>query len=972
MITPRATRLVRVSDLQAFREAVAALACEGAPLEARDRLVVVPTHAAAEHVVRTIEDSILRAGQAAVVLPDFVTPQELTAHFGSRLTATAPMLPEAEREVLLGVACRAARSRGIEPPFRLRPGLVAEILRFYDELRRRQNDVVDFERRALGVLEPGAATDRGAERLVRQTRFLVAAFQEFERRTAEAGEDEHRLRSRVLETVASRPYRHAVLTVTDEGVDPYGLYPADWDLLARVPGLTRVDLVVTDAVLAGALHERIHHLLPGIEEVRYESERPATAPILLIPAGDDLVHVARDREEEVAAFARLVKVGVRQGTLSSPNRAALVVRQRLPYVYVAREVLRSAGVPCQMFDALPLAGEPYAAALDLVLSAVAANFARVPAVALLRSPHLALASEKDVSALDRALAEAGYLGEIESLERLLHAWRAETTSHSRVALAARAGETLLQAARALVALRTPAPVADHLAVLLTFLSTHERHTAQDHSRLARHLRARSAILSTLRALQQAYTRYDQEPVEVDVVAALVRRWIEGQTFAPRTGDRGVHVVDADSARFGHFEYVHVAGVVEGEWPGSPRRSIFYSPGVLRELGWPPESDRLGGARDAFVDLLRLPTSRLSVSVFALESDALVSRSPLTDEVERAGLDAVEAPTDTHRIFDHEALCAEPAEVRHLPDSTRLWAEWRFRRATGVGRVPGFTDPHQMPAVAVSALERYHECPFKFFAANVLRLEESPEDESTLSPRARGRFVHVVLHRFYEAWDVRGAGPVTPDRLAEARALLAEVAEPLLERLPPSDAALERARLFGSAIATGVADAVLGWEVSRSAEVTGRWLEYRLEGEFTLGATDGRRVGLKGVADRIDLLDGNRLRVIDYKTGSAPVARRALQAPIYALCAQERLEAGDTGAWTIDEAAYLVFSGTRPYVPVVKAGDAARHRVLADARARLFEAVDGVARGEFPPRPYDTTICEWCAYATVCRKDYVDG
>ena len=101
-----------------------------------------------------------------------------------------------------------------------------------------------------------------------------------------------------------------------------------------------------------------------------------------------MVHVARDREEEVAGVARRVKHAVRQGALASPVDAALIVRQRLPYVYVAREVLRSAGVPCQTFETLPLAAEPYAAALDLVLSCVSADFARVPAMALLRSPHV--------------------------------------------------------------------------------------------------------------------------------------------------------------------------------------------------------------------------------------------------------------------------------------------------------------------------------------------------------------------------------------------------------------------------------------------------------------------------------------------------------------------------------------------------------------------------------------------------------
>ena len=85
--------------------------------------------------------------------------------------------------------------------------------------------------------------------------------------------------------------------------------------------------------------------------------------------------------------------------------------------------------------------------------------------------------------------------------------------------------------------------------------------------------------------------------------------------------------------------MQLAGLVEGEWPDLARRSIFYSPSVLRELGWPSDTLRLDGVRAEFADLLRLPRKRLTVSTFALESDALVSASSLLDELARAALDA---------------------------------------------------------------------------------------------------------------------------------------------------------------------------------------------------------------------------------------------------------------------------------------------------------------------------------------------
>jgi RecB family exonuclease len=166
------------------------------------------------------------------------------------------------------------------------------------------------------------------------------------------------------------------------------------------------------------------------------------------------------------------------------------------------------------------------------------------------------------------------------------------------------------------------------------------------------------------------------------------------------------------------------------------------------------------------------------------------------------------------------------------------------------------------------------------------------------------------------------------------------------------------------------DIVLGHEAAAPVEVQERWLEYRLEGEFGLGSLDQRRVALKGVADRIDLLPGRRLRIFDYKSGSAPNPARALQVPIYALCARERLEARDGAPWAVDEAVYLAFSGKRSVAPVVKAGDADGDDTLDGARRRLLGIVDRIGRGEFPPQPHDPIICDYCAYAAVCRKDYV--
>ncbi len=998
MITPRATRLVRSAGLGAFRQALVSLACDGDPLAARDRLVIVPTRAAAAHLLRAIENR-RAAAAGAVLLPDFVIPAELPQRFADRIAEVPAAVDPARREVLMGVACRRAIDQGAAPPFRLRPGLLAEILGFYDQLRRNRKDVDTFERIALGVLEPGAESDRGAERLVRQTRFLAAAFRELERHAAELGwVDEHAMRSRAIASPAPRPWRHVIVAVGDRVRDPHGLFAADWDLLARVPGLDRLDIVVTDLALAGSFHERVHDLLPGIEEVRVEAPL-APSPRLRVPPAtpgpapeytggraalqaQPLCWTARDREEEVAGFARWSREAIRTGEVTALDRMALVVRQPLPYVYLAREVLRSAGLALQTFDALPLAGEPYAAAIDLVCSLVSGNFARVSAVALLRSPHFRFFADGEplraasIAALDRALSAAGYLGELDALERIAAGWDEAPSTRGTATRAVPAATVLLAIGRELTPLRSPAPIGQALAVLLGFLTRHENLPGPDDPLRTRQLRARAAVLGLLTSLRDAHAELDPAPAEFDQAAALVRRWIESHTFAPRSGDTGVHLVDAESARFGDFDCVQLAGLVDGEWPERPRRNVFYSGAILRDLGWPAESERLDGARAAFADLLGLPSAQLALSTFTLEDDGVVAGSTLLDEIERIGFDRVEASPAIPRIFEYEALGLEPVRIGALSDARQADARRRIdMREVDPSRYRGATSGHTATAYSLSALERYQDCPFKFFAADVLRIEETPGDETSLSPRARGRFIHEVFQRFFEAWDARaavagGGSTITPGRFDDARALFGEVAGEMLARLPEADAGLERTRLFGSAISTGIVDLVLGIEAARPVDVRERWLEYRMEGEFALSGSDGRLVPLKGVADRIDLLEGNRLRVIDYKSGYAPDPKRALQVPVYALCAQERLSARDGSSWEVAEAAYVAFSGKRALVPVVRAGAADRDAVLGAARGRLLDVLDGVGRGEFPPRPHEPRICSYCAYASVCRKDYV--
>jgi RecB family exonuclease len=240
----------------------------------------------------------------------------------------------------------------------------------------------------------------------------------------------------------------------------------------------------------------------------------------------------------------------------------------------------------------------------------------------------------------------------------------------------------------------------------------------------------------------------------------------------------------------------------------------------------------------------------------------------------------------------------------------------------------------------------------------------------MDPRRQGQFVHEVFESFFDTWQRAGRRTISPDTLGEARETFATVVERALERLPEGEAALERTRLLGSAAAAGLGDAVLRIEAERPVAVTERLLEHRLEGEFLVATAAGPRVvRLRGKADRLDLLEDGTFRVIDYKLGWPPDRNRALQLPIYGLCAEQRLAGYRGRAWTFGEGVYLAFKGPRRVVPLF-GSSSQRTEALASAQQRLADTVDAIGRGNFPPSPDDVFRCETCRYASVCRKDYV--
>lgn len=971
-------RLLRAPDLAAFRATLIHAALDGDAVAIRCRAVILPSRGAIELLRRTMEDERLAATGTALVLPQLFTREDWLASLAATLPGAPPLYDRMSREVLFERAAREAASDA-PPPFAIRPGLIGAMLDFYDELRRRGRTLTRFSE-VLGAELSGADADddRGSHELLRQTEFLTRAFGIYESRIdgAADGMDEHQLRARVLASPDPWPIDHVLVAVADHPTDPRGLWPADFDLLGRLASVRQLDVFVTDDAHDAGFRERIDREIPELEDIRIAAERAWPTVIVPPSAGEHVSADYRDREEELRAVARLIRARAAAGDIAPLARTAVVFQRPLPYLYLAQQVLADAGLEYQAFDALPLSAEPWAALLDLALIVARTGGTRDSVLALLRSPLLTFrdgdtrVSMSDVARLDRLLID-GRVTDAPShypakAAALLAAGRhPDPARDARVVAAARAAALISDA---LAPFRTAASASEQLATVSAVLRRFDRGTPPEDRE--RHLRARAAVLSTLDRLAAAYRAHDDAPRDPDALSAAVHVWIERQTFTPRRGTTGVHLVDAVAARFGAFDHVHLVGLVDAEWPERQRRSIFYTSSLLKDLGWPSEIDHLKSQQAGFRDLVTLPRRTLGLSAFQLEGDAVVAATPLTEEARMLPREVV--PMPEARVFADERLALAPVVADQAPGPAAWLALRQARPELTTPAYRGDVGAQPPREYRVSSLDRFVECPFKYFAGAVLRLDEEVDEDPALTPRERGTLLHGIFEQFYRDWDAAGRGAVTMANVPDAIAAFEAIAHERLAALPEADRVIESARLLGSIVMRGAAERVFFLEAADARGVRRRWLEHAMNGtyDFPAGFAPPKPIAIRGVADRIDELDDGSLRLIDYKL-SRPPGEGAVQLKVYGYAAQRLFEAADGQRHPVSAASYIAFGDDGAIeTPVALKGGSVAEAI--DAGAQQFAAhVTAIEAGTFPPKPENAGLCEWCAFALVCRKETVE-
>ncbi len=425
--------------------------------------------------------------------------------------------------------------------------------------------------------------------------------------------------------------------------------------------------------------------------------------------------------------------------------------------------------------------------------------------------------------------------------------------------------------------------------------------------------------------------------------AWVAATLEESPFLPLP-DAGAQVVLTPLARaFGRrFGHTVVPGADHKHLGASEASPGLVGDSLARTLGLPDRSARRVQQRLALLHTLR--------------SGPVTLLRRLRDE----GEPLAESP-DVAWLLLHRAAPPWPPKIWQPEQQMLAVQPVPVPRPSAAGGLPS--------RLSASQLEALRQCPYRFFARAVLRLDEPEALDAGLAKRDYGTWLHAVLHQFHSQRDhTRPAAPQLQDAAQWATQELGLDDGEML----PYRASFEH-----------FAPAYLAWLVER--EMRGwHWSDgesdHRLvladeesdsDSDSTGGFVDGSAqppLQLQGRIDRLDHGPEEQSQLLDYKTGNAEALARKVKQPLEdtQLAFYAALLGAGTAAGAGLRAAYLALDGAHAPLEI-------EHPNVSDSAQQLLQGLRGewqrLRQSAAMPALGEGAVCDTCEARGLCRRDH---
>jgi ATP-dependent helicase/DNAse subunit B len=247
---------------------------------------------------------------------------------------------------------------------------------------------------------------------------------------------------------------------------------------------------------------------------------------------------------------------------------------------------------------------------------------------------------------------------------------------------------------------------------------------------------------------------------------------------------------------------------------------------------------------------------------------------------------------------------------------------------------------------VSNLESWLECPFRYFAGGLLKLQTiPPRPEDRLDYSLQGQIVHEVLAKWLaQSEDIAN--------------IFAEVFADACDRKQiPQGYHTERLR---AAMLQDLERFAADKQWQRSAFTS------RSEKKFQFPLNDSLQIS--GRIDRIDTDEHGAAYVIDYKYSAVEQVRKKrngnqLQGPLYLLAAENQFDVRPAGMF------FVALKGGVEYIGWSESGLVGSNPIPPEwslTPERVTQIAAQIRHGRIAPMPADPTTCGFCDSRDICR------
>ncbi len=515
-----------------------------------------------------------------------------------------------------------------------------------------------------------------------------------------------------------------------------------------------------------------------------------------------------NEENELLWLAKDVREKIESGI--NPSEIAVLYRNNADAGPVS-EVFEKEALPHRIESNQNVLADPDIRKLLVVLFAVAEFGSSTRLVPAMHLPFLGLSPKSVYRVLRYARRERKTIFDIFTNKKLLKATAVDTREASEFI---KKLETLAEYARA-----EPVPTFFTRMVresgFLAFILNSSRA-----GELVEKLRGLTRVVHDLSARDPDYT-----------VSALVEHLQLLEEYAiPISKDssgtvaqNSVRLMTAHKAKGLEFDYVYIVHLRDKRWGNKRSSDIFKLPGLASTGGDNDDERRL-----FYVALTRARVGA-SISYAKSNSDGRIQLpSIFIDEIDLTLIEKVDTADFESRITADELFATPKSKDSTIYDKDFL---------NGL-----FNDF----GLSVTALNNYLTCPWQYFYRNLVRIPEPPSKHL-----AFGNAVHGALQYYFEHNKTK---KLSTKPKQQSLALLLKEFERVLAKQPLSTSEFAESSQRGK-------EAISTWH-----EYYSNKLNMRTINELDLKVQFGD-VLLRGKLDKLELLSGDDVVVVDYKTGT---------------------------------------------------------------------------------------------------------